>query len=151
MSQNEIVNHLRAIESQPWLEIGFDWSQRLQGQQSRLHRVHRGLQLAPRLGHERQRDRVADDGTGHRDGGFINLPDNFLPLETLYGMTRSVPSLEQLARAKIRSRMVECDKFSRENLQELELTQTMKDFVQLSDLGDGSEVKEIMSHMEEEA
>ena len=47
--------------------------------------------------------------------------------------------------------MVECDKFSRENLQELELTQTMKDFVQLSDLGDGSEVKEIMSHMEEEA
>ena len=59
--------------------------------------------------------------------------------------------MEQLARAKIRSRMVECGKFSRENLQELELTQTMKDFVQLSDLGDGSEVKEIMSHMEEEA
>ena len=59
--------------------------------------------------------------------------------------------MEQLARAKIRSRMVECDKFSRENLRALELTQTMRDFVQLSVLRDGSEVEEIMSHMEEEA
>ena len=73
-----------------------------------------------------------------------NRCQNFrpLPLETLDAMTRSVPSLQQLARTKIRRQMADCGKFSRENLQKLELTRPMIDFVQLEDL-DGSKVTEI--------
>ena len=77
--------------------------------------------------------------------------DDFLPLQTLYGMTRSVPSLCQLARTQIRSKMAECGKFGRENLQKLALTKPMIDFVQLEDLGDGSKFEEIMTHLEKEA
>ena len=82
-----------------------------------------------------------------------NLPDDFLPLKTLYGMTRSVPSLSQLARTQIRRKMAECGKCTRENFQklELELTNPMIDFVQLDDLGDGLKIEEIMTHMPDEA
>ena len=78
-----------------------------------------------------------------------NLPDNFLPLETLYAMTKSRPSLRQLARTKIRRKMAECGKLSRENLKKLpELPQVMIDFVQLDDLGSGNKMEEIMKEMD---
>ena len=75
-----------------------------------------------------------------------NLPDEFLPLKTLFWMTRSVPTLSQLARSEIRRKMAECGKFSRENLKTLELPVAMIDFMQLKDLGDGKEVESIMEN-----
>ena len=75
-----------------------------------------------------------------------NLPDEFLPLKTLFWMTRSVPTLSQLARSEIRRKMAECGKFSRENLKTLELPVAMIDFMQLKDLGDGKEVDSIMEN-----
>ena len=71
----------------------------------------------------------------------IGMQDR-LPFETLDAMTRSVPSLQQLARTKIRRQMADEGRFSRENLQKLELPRPMIDFVQLEDL-DGSKVTEI--------
>ena len=77
-----------------------------------------------------------------------SLPKDFLPLETLYGMTKTVPSLKQQARAQIRRRMDECRKFRTGNFQELELPTAMIDYLQLDDLGYGTKVEEIMKHMQ---
>jgi len=78
-----------------------------------------------------------------------NLPDRFLPLETLHAMTTKVPSLQQLARTEVRRRLAEVGNFSRENIQRLEvdLNPVMIDYVQLHDLN-GSEVDAIMAHMQ---
>ena len=75
---------------------------------------------------------------------YYDLPPNFLPLETLYDMTKKPPSLFQLARTKIRAHMAESGKFCRENFKKLPLPKSMIDFVELDDLGDGKNVEEIM-------
>jgi len=73
-----------------------------------------------------------------------DLPPNFRPLEVMYTMTKSPPKLSQLARTKIRKHLAECGKFSRENIMSLDLPHTLKEFMQLADLGDGSKVTKIM-------
>ena len=73
-----------------------------------------------------------------------DLPPNFRPLEIMYTMTKSPPKLSQLARTKIRKHLAECGKFSRENIMSLDLPHTLKEFMQLADLGDGSKVTKIM-------
>merc|ERR1712117_759268 len=78
-----------------------------------------------------------------------DLPPHFRPLEIMYTMTKSPPKLSQLARTKIRKHLAECEKFSRENLMSLDLPHTLKEFMQLSDLGDGSQVAKIMNGTKE--
>ena len=73
-----------------------------------------------------------------------HLPAKFLPLETLYGMTKNPPSLCQIARTKIRAVMAESGKFSRENFKKLSLPKSLIDLVQLGDLGDGKKIETIM-------
>ena len=77
-----------------------------------------------------------------------HLPHDFGPLKTLYAMTENPPMLRQLARTKIRTQVAKCNKFSRENLRELPLPETLKDFVQLKDLGDGLEIEKIMKRVQ---
>ena len=77
-----------------------------------------------------------------------SFPPNFEPLESLYAMTETPPMLRQLARTKIRTQVAKCNKFSRENLRELPLPETLKDFVQLKDLGDGLEIEKIMKRVQ---
>ena len=77
------------------------------------------------------------------------LPPNFRPIEALYVMTKNPPSLSQLARTRIRTQLAECGKFCRENLKKLPLPDILIDFVQLADLGDGSEFKKIMEAAED--
>ena len=74
------------------------------------------------------------------------MAENFRrPLENLYAMTKSPPSLKQLARTKIRTHVAECKKFCRENLKKLpDLPDILKDYVQLADLRYGSELEQIM-------
>ena len=74
---------------------------------------------------------------------------NFEPLESLYAMTETPPMLCQLARTKIRTQVKNCNKFCRENLQKLPLPEALKDFIQLTDLGDGSEVEKIMKRVKD--
>ena len=76
-----------------------------------------------------------------------SLPPNFEPLETLYTMTETPPMLRQLARTKIRTQMAKCNKFCRENLRKLPLPEVLKEYVQLTDLGDGSEAEKIMKRV----
>ena len=75
----------------------------------------------------------------------INLPDKFLPLDTLHEMARKAPSLKQIARREIRRRLA----LSRENIRRLEvefvLPRELIDYVQADDLG--MEVDAIMVHM----
>ena len=77
------------------------------------------------------------------------LPTDFHALETLYAMTQNCPSLSQLARTEIRTQMAKCGKFCRENLKKLPLPGPLKDFVQLADLGDGSQFGEITKEAQE--
>ena len=74
-----------------------------------------------------------------------SFPPNFEPLESLYAMTETPPMLCQLARTKIRTQVKKCNKFCRENIQKL--PEALKDFVQLTDLGDGSEAEKIMKRV----
>ena len=84
-----------------------------------------------------------------RAGEMRNMPLAVIRmLETMVDMTKNRPTLAQLARTKIRRQLVECGNFSRENLMKLDLPLTLKDFMQLSDLGDGSRVEEIMEGTE---
>ena len=76
-----------------------------------------------------------------------SFPPNFEPLESLYAMTETPPMLCQLARTKIRTQVKKCNKFCRENIQKLPLPEALKDFVQLTDLGDGSEAEKIMKRV----
>ena len=63
------------------------------------------------------------------------LPTDFRPFEIFKALTKSPPSLRQLARTKIRSQIAECGKFCRENLKKLPgLPEILKEYVQLSDL-----------------
>ena len=84
-----------------------------------------------------------------------NVAENdLLPLEickmlsTMYDMTQNLPTLAQLARTKIRTQLVECGNFSRDNIMKLELPLTLKDFMQLTDLGEGAKVEEILEGTE---
>ena len=73
-----------------------------------------------------------------------DLPPSFGPLKTLYDMTENPPMLQQLARTTIRTQVAKCNRFRRENLRKLPLPNPLKEYVQLTDLGDGKEIEEIL-------
>ena len=80
---------------------------------------------------------------------WTNLPDKFLPLNTLYEMARKAPSLKQMARREIWRRFALLGNISRENILRLEvefvLPRELMDYVQADD--PGLEVDAIMLHM----
>ena len=81
------------------------------------------------------------------------LPTNFRPLEIFKALTKSPPSLRQLARTKIRSQIAKgpegCRRLSRKKLKKLpDLPEILMEYLQLSDLDElwirhGSEFEEI--------
>ena len=80
-----------------------------------------------------------------------HLPVNFKPMKKLYTMAQNPPSLKQLATTKIRRQMTECGggSFCKEDFQNLEIPQSLKEWVQLAGLGDGSKIFEDLDGMDE--
>merc|ERR1719499_2670886 len=80
-----------------------------------------------------------------------NLPEKFLPLETLYEMTGQAPTLQQLARREIWKRLANSGNTSRENIERLGvesgLPRELMAYVQADDLG--LEVDAIMAPTQE--
>ena len=68
----------------------------------------------------------------------IDLPPDLRALEKLYAMSQNPPSLSHMARTTVRTQIAKCGKFCSASLKKLPLPETLKDFVQLSDLGDAS-------------
>ena len=68
------------------------------------------------------------------------LPVDFTPMKKLYTMAQNPPSLKQLATTKIRRQMTECGggSFCKEDFQDLEIPECLKEWVQLAGLVEGS-------------
>ena len=59
------------------------------------------------------------------------------------------PTLRQLARNEIRFQLADCDKFCTRNIQKLDLPETVKEYLRLTDLEDGSEEQKLMKKVSE--
>ena len=62
--------------------------------------------------------------------------------------TENPPTLRQLAATKIRVQLSKCDKFCARSIQKLDLPETVKEYLRLTDLEDGSE-EELMKRVSE--
>ena len=63
--------------------------------------------------------------------------------------TDNPPTLCQLARTKIRVHLADCDKFCTGNIRKLNIPETVKEYLRLTDLEDGSEEQKLMRRVSE--
>ena len=63
--------------------------------------------------------------------------------------TENPPTLRQLAATKIRVQLSKCDKFCARSIQKLDLPETVKEYLRLTDLEDGSEEQKLMKKVSE--
>jgi len=63
--------------------------------------------------------------------------------------TDNPPTLRQLARTKIRVHLADCNKFCTGNIRKLDIPGTVKEYLRLTDLEDGSEEQKLMRRVSE--
>ena len=63
--------------------------------------------------------------------------------------TDNPPTLQQLARTKIRVHLADCNKFCTGNIRKLNIPEIVKEYLRLTDLEDGSEEQKLMSIVSE--